>query len=575
MLHLWRFRAWSDSRWCGIAGGARCIIACVFVGLADLAAFIIGSPAYSSYHIGGFQHLTTDIVGACVVVTASSGVTEHCLLKVLDDDRLAKNISEIDQVIEQEAQVAISMPDAILDFVASTCGLPVPQLRGRVARALAVQAGYMQHKFRDARRLPFSLVGGNVREKLLQMAAGGRPEDETAATIYELLKLGYPLVELEQAVDLLGQTSWSTTCVEQGHSAAAQVVRRHPEYSSSLMAARSMIIQARTLFATSKVERGIHRAQRSILRLQSKRPDRIRGRHMFFRTLCQQATRSKAWGKVLKTRFSKDIIKGHSRVWSSLNEADRQIYEESAVDLRDDRAARHREQLLQAQARLRRLRSELFAERDSSSAPMRMSRCRLSPTEQADFASFLHSEFMNQKDIQKSQSAACQPVQQPGETVKLALGLMGESPQAPKPEQPEWLPWMACHRDFFQICIIKTTLQGDTRFFVFVFAIQNPVLVCVSEVFMVHEEEPLLSAACFEQQRTEIWDRVFRWEVGHALFSDEGVFNPQAEFSTLTDAIYRHPRRLCADGDFVPLAVVQGFVAGASGAAATAARDRP
>lgn len=561
LLHLWHFRGWSESRWCAIGESARRIIGAVFLGLQDLCAFIIDSPKYSNYHISGCTHLDDTMLNACAIIAASSRVSEHCLLTVLDDDRLAYSVGEVNRVSQLEIATALELPDVVLHCLASCCRLSVTALRGDIARAVAVQGGYMRHRFREAERLPWSLVGGDVAGKVKALAAAEKPLDDTARKIWELARLGYPMTELVDAINLMGQASWSTVCVEQGHSAGAALVRKHPHYSSSTVAARSMIAQCRVLFNSCPTERGISLLKRKIQRLRRKRPDLIQGRQVFCGSMCRRVRRQERLGKVLRPGAYQWIFKHHNRVWGRTGKVERRPYEDLARVLREERAEQVQVDLASAQARLRSLRSERAA-LASTEGPVKMSRCRLTEAQKADICAMLEGSQWTRKRTQELHEEACKPVVQPGEVVQMTLGLMGPPPAEPKARVPDFLPWLAHNREFFRNCVLKQVREDSVAFYAIIYASQNPVSVCFSPLVSVEVPEPFFSAQTFQEQWVDCWDNVFDWSPGQFAFSDEGVLDPDAQFFVLTDVVYKHPRQLCADGSFVPLGEVRKWLPG-------------
>ena len=92
LLHRWRFRAWSDSRWCGIGPSCRSLLGCVMCGLQSLVDTIMACPRASKYYIQGFKNLSHTILKMMTLIACSSRVSENFLELVLSDDRVPRNL---------------------------------------------------------------------------------------------------------------------------------------------------------------------------------------------------------------------------------------------------------------------------------------------------------------------------------------------------------------------------------------------------------------------------------------------------------------------------------------------------
>lgn len=91
LLHLWRFRTFSDSRWMTIGETCRALAAALLTGVDDLIAAVRAMPNVSDHFIGGFSRLTEPIRQfACVAVVASY-VSDGFLSELLGDDRVARS----------------------------------------------------------------------------------------------------------------------------------------------------------------------------------------------------------------------------------------------------------------------------------------------------------------------------------------------------------------------------------------------------------------------------------------------------------------------------------------------------
>ena len=83
LLHVWRFRVWSDTRWLGFGHGARVLLFSLFLGFEDLARFALNAGC-SSYYIGGvLRNLTGGVRRLLAVVGISCRVSNVALSLLL------------------------------------------------------------------------------------------------------------------------------------------------------------------------------------------------------------------------------------------------------------------------------------------------------------------------------------------------------------------------------------------------------------------------------------------------------------------------------------------------------------
>ena len=115
LLHLWKFRSWSESRWCGVGVSSRALMGCLMCGLEALVVDIMQEPDLSKYWIQGFGQLNLRVKKMMVLVSCAGRVSENFLQLVLQDDRLPKRIVAIDEQLRQDAEIIEAIPTDVLD----------------------------------------------------------------------------------------------------------------------------------------------------------------------------------------------------------------------------------------------------------------------------------------------------------------------------------------------------------------------------------------------------------------------------------------------------------------------------
>ena len=239
--HLFDFRQWSDTRWCAVGRVCRRLSACVVCGLPALIDFVRKSPGESMYYLDGFQRWNCEIARMVMVCALSARASEAPLSVVLDDDRLASRLPQLDKVIRLERERVDAISTSVFEFLGTFCDLPAVGLAAQTVRAVLVQVGYGEMRLRTLRGLPWCLVGPDIESKLLALQNEPMPTEEVGMKIHTLLNLGVLAAALAPAVKMLGELPFTTRIVEQGHALSSQMMKWHKDYTTKTMTARTTV----------------------------------------------------------------------------------------------------------------------------------------------------------------------------------------------------------------------------------------------------------------------------------------------------------------------------------------------
>ena len=120
--------------------------------------------------------------------------------------------------------------------------------------------------------------------------------------------------------------------------------------------------------------------------------------------------------------------------------------------------------------------------------------------------------------------------------------------------QPHWLMWFAFNRDELSSSILRYDYNdGTSRFYRFVLATQNPLLVVV--------EVARLAVDCLSDiewldlpAEAHAWDHHLVRSVGQMLYSANGAIDDtRANVFLLMHSSCRNGFHVCGDGEFVPI----------------------
>ena len=162
------------------------------------------------------------------------------------------------------------------------CNSDMVPLRAETVNVMLKSAGFIWWRLRDARQLPWSLVGGDVQDKLQQLKSGAKPMDRVGGKSWELMQLGIYDGVCLAGVRLLQEAPWGAAAVEEGHASTTMLLRKHT-YGDNTLRTRAALAQARPLFSQTRLFKRINLARQRLHRLRCKQPHRIKGRHMLMR----------------------------------------------------------------------------------------------------------------------------------------------------------------------------------------------------------------------------------------------------------------------------------------------------
>ena len=96
------------------------------------------------------------------------------------------------------------------------------------------------------------------------------------------------------------------------------VHRPHPELAKTYLALRSLLHQARALFSKPVVEYRLERFQRRIEALARKVPERISGRHVFFKESLSEIRNRMAQDDVDEVALARQVMVEHAARYRAL-----------------------------------------------------------------------------------------------------------------------------------------------------------------------------------------------------------------------------------------------------------------
>ena len=291
-LHIMSLKIYSDSRWVSLGPSCRTLLCGMCVGLERLVEYVSNTPGQSTYYVGGFSRLDSQVKRMVAVASVCSYLPDAVLALLWECDQLPKMLPRLRQEISDEIAFITNLAQSVYDFL-STAVSYVGNLRSDCVSAALVAVGHINEGFRVADTLPWTLCAYDVDAQLDALFRGPVPTDETAVKIYELLHLGASRQLVKYGLSLLSQISWSATATEQAHVAASSIMKQHRLYGENTMRMRALLLQLRPVLNPDAEATKLAKPRTRLDVLDRKRPDHVGARHIWVQDLVALGARKR------------------------------------------------------------------------------------------------------------------------------------------------------------------------------------------------------------------------------------------------------------------------------------------
>lgn len=555
VMAVFRFRAFSSSRWCGISQTARCLVGGACVGLPSLVTFVLNRCTDSEkYYLQGFSRYSKEMKHILGVVVCSCAVADSVLHVLQDDDRLLRQLPVIEEELKIGLDYVSKLPAGALGFVGEVVGVRVERLRHEAMQAALVQAAHIRSALRVAHEHPWSLATGDIEENLRLLANGPRPREETAQKVYDLLDVGVDIQEVAAGLRLLLDTPWSSESVEQGHAATSRVLRYHKQVGGKTAQSRATVMHLAPLMSPPEEHVKIEKLQKRIERLKRFQANRITGRHVFFADLQQLTKVQRDNGRAFPADSGKKLTAKHGKRWKALPVIKKATFSSRAQQLRDERRECVAEEVVECQAAVKIL--QLRQREVAQGGPVcRLGACRLSPAEMAAFDQMYSDGKWTQAYVDELRAKALQCIGPPPRAEQEVLMAMPIWKSDAPPRAPAWAAWLAHHRADMTGAIFKYERNnGAIDMFKFVYAMQNPIFFAMLALRTATEAESLAMPIDDHADGLWEWRQCFMCDAWNLVYSDSGDFDDDAaRVFVLLDSVHMSGGLIVSSDQWVPL----------------------
>lgn len=332
LLALWRFRSFTQSRWCTVGTSCRAVMSAVCTGYVDLLKFMHKRGVLGEYTWNGCQKLDEDVLRCMLVLGLSAFVSEGFLRQVLKDSRVAKTQAALRQGLEDEFDFLDFLPSFSWQILGAAVGMDDGELRSKVVKAALISWSFLRFRVLDvAEGLPWSLCDGDIKENLEALLSTEElPEEPVARKVCLLQQAGLNQARLMRGLQLLSECSWTSAFTEKQHASASSIKRQHPDIGDNVLTARAFIHSFREMLpGQSPLAKRRSQLQAKLLAAQKKNPERITGRQVYLSHVMQKGKERQAVNP--DRQFSRQrIMQLHGRMWWQLSTEERQAYEDLA-----------------------------------------------------------------------------------------------------------------------------------------------------------------------------------------------------------------------------------------------------
>lgn len=582
LLSVWRFRVFSDSRWVSVGCSCRALAASLLTGIDSLVAYIRKNPTTSDYDIHGFDRLNEDVRHFVALAAMVSYPSDALLSELLEDSRIPRRLAALTETVDSELDWLASVGSHVwepLASMASRADLSGQVLRSECLHAAHISRGFMQHRFfAAASEYPWRLATGDQDANLASLMSGPKPAEECAGKIWELLHLGFNKNQIKQGLELVLDAPWGTASAEQQHASATLIKKHHKEYNTETLRLRSLCHTLRLILPTISVEdKQIHKAQASLAKLSSKRPQNFGGRQLYLRDLMRVA---KDWKKTkareLPGNVSAMVMKRHGKSWTKMSAKARQSYELQALIARSESESQISDAVEETRAQLS-VMSSRNAARKCERPPLLLSTCAISDEDEVCWTSLLQSKAFNDSQVQQMRRISVAPAL-PSAAHQLALnsvalGTPDTIDMGHSDGQQPWLGQVCSNRAYFAESALVFETEAGQSFYKFLFAMQRPFLAMFSLLKEDAQYFPCPSAAHSEWQDDSLayYERGFTVDF-HSSCSAEALPRiPMERIQVLSNLVHLGGlQTVVSDSDLVPL---ETFLANLPPLPPRAARD--
>ena len=241
LLEVWRFPAFSTSRWVTLGCSARVFSLAYVTGFTFLFAKMRAAGVLSDFEVSGVDKMQGAELRWCLLVGLAATIPDVFLKLMLSDSRLSLHRQRVALEVQDAFDYLEELPADTWRLLAMPYGMPAATLRDSAIRSGWIALAYLEWRvFSVLCDLPWSLLEDSPSDALRLLQQMDAPPGEAVAdSVWKLLHMGHSVNDLQHALQLLHCVSWTSAFTEKQHASTAVVKKFHSELSYDIMAGRA------------------------------------------------------------------------------------------------------------------------------------------------------------------------------------------------------------------------------------------------------------------------------------------------------------------------------------------------
>lgn len=563
IMHIFKFRRWSESRWGGVDKCVRYLSGALFIGLEALVTSIVADKKESHYYIKGFTRLNKRIKRMMAQVICTGQVSTAPLFLLVQDNRLAMTLPTIDLEIDTRAMDAMTLDHEVLENISEVLEVSASTLRDDIMIGVAAQVAYARNGLREVRCLPWTLCQGDIAGNLESLHRGTKPEEDVAGRIYDLMEAGTSIASLVPVIRMLGNAPWTTKAVEDPHSQAQSIMRAHPTLSRESLLPLTLVRQVAPLFRRDAVVDALEALQKRLARVRKRQPQKIGARHAWIRSLISINRQKLAEGEPAQRHgFHRSVIKNHGKRWGSMDLVRKLKYERSANVMIGEKQVLKVQLVKALLAKIKMQKARLERDKEQARSVDLLGRCRLLESDLLEYDDLYKSSQFGEEDCAASFAKGSRPLKPPCAPEVATLDLFQVKKQNTGHAGPCWSSWMAHHRTYCLQLILRVWRENQFFYYKLAYASQKPVLLAFHRLDEISEAQPVLEMGYLKAPICH-WEHTFSIDFSKTYFSDDGFLDGCGwTADALTDAFRRESGYVETDSEWTSLIALRKLLGG-------------
>ena len=177
------------------------------------------------------------------------------LLELMQDDKFLLRADTLWDGLEDEVQYLLKASESFWQSISDVLNVSLSDFKAQALQSTVPSIGYLWMDVWQALSAPpWKYCLGDINDHIQEPKLGPTMTEHTTFQMQTLVLLGFE-EKVAPALDLLTQTSMTTTLLEQAQGSGAQLVSRHQQVGPEVRCARMTVHNARVSFASSHFEK--------------------------------------------------------------------------------------------------------------------------------------------------------------------------------------------------------------------------------------------------------------------------------------------------------------------------------